>query len=78
MVKKTTRKATRASQTTADRESDGIRITASSRVGEPQAAPDYDYIKNDLKRIGVLSGSIFAFMVLLYFILPFISPLYAR
>lgn len=32
--------------------------------------PDYTYVKRDLKRIGVLAGSIFAVLIALSFLLP--------
>ena len=32
--------------------------------------PDYTYVKRDLKRIGVLAGSIFAVLIVLSFVLP--------
>jgi hypothetical protein len=54
------------------------RVTLSRRFSEAAAPPDYAYVKKDLKRVGILAGSMFAGMVLLYFILPYILPLYAR
>jgi hypothetical protein len=32
--------------------------------------PDYTYVKRDLRRIGILAGSIFAVLIVLAFILP--------
>ena len=32
--------------------------------------PDYTYVKRDLKRIGVLAGSIFAVLIVLSFFVP--------
>ena len=62
------------------------RKTQSSIVRSPQAAvsfgglqrkeevvefnPDYTYIKHDLRRIGILAGSIVAVLIALSFILP--------
>ena len=36
--------------------------------------PDYSYVKNDLKRIGILAGSFFLILVALAFIMPYIMP----
>jgi hypothetical protein len=52
--------------------------TYSARISETGFNPDNTYIKNDLKRIGILAGSIFAGLIILYFVLPYILPLYAR
>ena len=54
------------------------RVTLSRRFSEAAAPPDYSYVKKDLTRVGILAGSMFAGMILLYFILPYILPLYAR
>jgi hypothetical protein len=32
--------------------------------------PDYTYVKRDLKRIGILAGSIFAVLIVLSFFIP--------
>lgn len=53
------------------------RSSLSSRMTEA-AAPDYSYVRSDLKRVGILAGSMFAAMIILYFILPYIIPLYAH
>jgi hypothetical protein len=53
------------------------RSSLSSRTAE-SAAPDFSYVKDDLKRVGILAGSMFAAMIILYFILPYILPLYAH
>jgi hypothetical protein len=45
-------------------------------LAEPIFNPDYSYVKNDLRRIGILAGSIFAGLIILYFLMPFIFPLY--
>ena len=55
----------------------GQRSSFSSRSVE-SAAPDFSYVKSDLKRIGLLAGSMFAAMTILYFVLPYILPLYAH
>jgi|PlaIllAssembly_1097288.scaffolds.fasta_scaffold3441974_1 hypothetical protein len=52
--------------------------TYTSRSSEQVFNPDNTYIKKDLKRIGILAGSIFAALIILYFVLPYISPLYAH
>ena len=36
-------------------------------------APDYTYIRNDLKRIGLLSGTFFVILVVVSLILPLIQ-----
>ena len=42
----------------------------SRRAAANEFAPDYTYIKNDLKRIGLISGTFFVILVVLSFILP--------
>jgi hypothetical protein len=34
--------------------------------------PDYTYIRRDLRRIGILAGSIFVVLIALYFVVPLI------
>jgi hypothetical protein len=51
-------------------------LTTGSRLAEPIFNPDYSYVKNDLRRIGILAGSIFAGLIVLYFLMPLIFPLY--
>jgi len=34
--------------------------------------PDYTYVRNDLKRIGILAGSFFVLLIALSFIMPLI------
>ena len=34
--------------------------------------PDYTYIRRDLRRIGILAGSIVAALIVLYFIVPLV------
>jgi hypothetical protein len=36
--------------------------------------PDYRYVINDLKRIGILAGTFFVLLILLSFIMPLIMP----
>jgi hypothetical protein len=36
--------------------------------------PDYSYVVNDLKRIGILAGTFFAILIALSFIMPLIMP----
>jgi len=54
------------------------RTTFSSRYAEATVAPDYPYVRKDLRRVGILAGSMFAGMIILAIILPFIVPLYAH
>ena len=54
---------------------------ASTRLSEPVFNPDYTYVRQDLRRIGILAGSIFVGLIILYFLLPYLpyfSSLYAR
>jgi hypothetical protein len=76
MPKKTSRRVSRSTPTATT--SLGGRTTLASRFQETTATPDYSYVKNDLKRIGILAGILFGAMIVLYFILPYIVPLYAR
>jgi hypothetical protein len=82
MAKKTSRKvskgSTAASPEAVTGTTTGARASFSSRVNEPVAAPTYPYVSKDLKRIGTLAGIMFGGMIVLYFILPYILPLYAR
>ncbi len=73
MAKKTSRQVSKgdSSATTA-------RVSRTGRTSEAAASPDFSYVRSDLKRIGILVGSMFAVMIALYFILPFVLPLYAR
>lgn len=50
---------------------------STSRVTETAFDPDYSYVKQDLRRIGILVGVIFAVLIILYFVLPYIFPIYA-
>ena len=45
----------------------------SRRAAGSEFAPDYTYIRNDLKRIGLLSGSAFVILVVISIILPLIQ-----
>lgn len=45
----------------------------SRRSATNEFNPDYTYIRNDLKRIGILSGTFFIVLVALSFILPLIE-----
>jgi hypothetical protein len=40
--------------------------------------PDYTYIKSDLKRIAVLAGSIFAVLIALAVLMPYIEPYFTK
>lgn len=51
---------------------------SASRLAEPTFTPDYSYVRNDLRRIGILAGSIFAVLIILAFVLPLILPVYTR
>jgi hypothetical protein len=79
MAKKTSRQVSKGSASTSSAVSSSTtRTTLSSRYAETVVAPDYSYVRNDLKRIGILAGSMFGAMIILYFILPYILPLYAH
>jgi hypothetical protein len=82
MAKKTSRQVSKSSASTGSAVSSSTasttRTTLSSRYAETVVAPDYSYVRKDLKRIGILAGSMFGAMIILYFILPYILPLYAR
>jgi hypothetical protein len=43
------------------------------RTAPNEFVPDYTYIRNDLKRIGILSGSFVVILVALSFILPLLQ-----
>jgi hypothetical protein len=43
--------------------------TTSSRFSGSEFVPDYEYVSRDLKRIGILAGSLFAILVVLSFFL---------
>jgi len=45
------------------------RRTSSSSAPAPEFNPDYSNTKHDLKRIGILAGSFFAFLIILSFFL---------
>jgi len=51
---------------------------ASARRREEPVSPDYSYVISDLRRIGILAGAFFLGMIMLYFVLPYILPLYAH
>lgn len=42
---------------------------AHGRSGPAEFNPDYSYVKQDLKRIGILAGSFFAVLIVLSFFL---------
>jgi hypothetical protein len=42
---------------------------AHGRTGTVEFKPDYTYVKQDLKRIGILAGSFFVILVVLSFFL---------
>lgn len=46
----------------------------SRRAGVTDFNPDYTYVANDLKRIGILTGVFVVILVALSFILPLIQP----
>lgn len=80
MAKKSSRKTPASNgvdQSTAGRSSPATSRLSTSRVVEPAFEPDYSYIKQDLRRIGILVGVIFAALIILYFVLPYIFPIYA-
>jgi hypothetical protein len=82
MAKKTSRQVSKGSASPSSAVSSSpastARTTLSSRYAETAVAPDYSYVRNDLKRVGILAGSMFGVMIILYFILPYILPLYAH
>lgn len=49
-----------------------ITPAATLRSSAEEFNPDYTYVKNDLKRIGILAGSFVAILVILSFVLPYI------
>jgi hypothetical protein len=62
-----------ATDTSAPRPAAGSRRVTPSTVAEAAAMPDtqdYAYVKNDLKRIGILASLLIAAMVGLRFVLP--------
>ena len=49
----------------------GASFSGLQRRDEAEAFnPDYTYVKRDLRRIGILAGSIFAVLIALSFLLP--------
>jgi hypothetical protein len=40
--------------------------------------PDYTHVKSDLKRIAVLAGSIFAVLIALAVLMPYIEPYFTK
>lgn len=44
----------------------------STRSTYQDFSPDYTYVRKDLKRIGILAGSMFVFLVVMAFVLPLI------
>jgi hypothetical protein len=40
--------------------------------------PDYSNVKRDLKRIGVLAGSIFAVLIALAFLMPYLETYFIK
>ena len=48
------------------------RRSAESAQRMPVAREDYSYVISDLKRIAVLAGSLFAIMIVLAFVLPYV------
>jgi len=60
MAKKTSRQVSKGSASTGGTVSSSTtRTTLSSRYAETVVAPDYSYVRKDLKRVGVLAGSMF-------------------
>jgi BRCT domain type II-containing protein len=82
MAKKTSRQVSKGSASSSGAVSSSpastTRTTLSSRYAETVVTPDYSYVRKDLKRVGILAGSMFGAMIILYFILPYILPLYAH
>jgi hypothetical protein len=82
MAKKTSRRVSKNdSATTAVATPDVASVQKTTTLAgraTSAASPDFSYVRKDLRRIGILAGSMFAAMIILYFILPYILPLYAR
>lgn len=76
MAKKSTRKVSKGSlstRSTTDSSSPAPRVSLASRYAE-STTPDFSYVTKDLKRVGILAGSMVIGMILLSFILPLIFP----
>ncbi len=86
MAKKTKRKVSSVGQTTET--VDPVEVVKSNGNGAPAAPrtsqrrvtysqdfnPDYSYVRNDLKRIGILAGTFFVLLIALAFVMPLILP----
>lgn len=45
------------------------KIAPKSQPGGKQAVPDYRYVRDDLKRVGILTGAIIVILIILAFVL---------
>ena len=77
MPKKSSRRSSRSTPSTV-MPAQSPSTKTSSRTREAPASPDYSYVVSDLKRIGILAGAFILGMIILYFVLPYILPLYAH
>ena len=68
MAKKIKRRAV-STTSAAQSESGTITPKSSTRTFSSEFNPDYTYVKQDLKRIGILAGSFFVILVVLSFFL---------
>ncbi len=67
MAKKQKRQVPQSAAPVSSSASPSFRRTITTSPAE--FAPDYTYIKNDLKRIGALAGSFFVILIVLSFII---------
>jgi hypothetical protein len=69
--KKTKRQVRRTSVTTQPTSSSVVSGNG-ARTSDREFNPDYSYVISDLRRIGVLAGSFFAFLIVLAIVMPYI------
>lgn len=76
MAKKSTRQVSKGSLSTRSTTASSSPTPRASLAGRytESTAPDYSYVTKDLKRVGLLAGSMVIGMILLLFILPLIFP----
>jgi len=67
MANKTKKRS--VSTTTSSKAVTAPAVKASNRSAVAEFNPDYTYVKQDLKRIGILAGSFFVILVVLSFFL---------
>lgn len=66
MANKKTKRSTSSSVTPLEK---AAAARTHGRTGTVEFKPDYSYVKQDLKRIGILAGSFFVILVVLSFFL---------